>query len=57
MDSSAWYWILGIVIVVAAALASWRVVTKGKINNVKANQNSIAAGRDINVNSRNKEKP
>lgn len=58
MDNT-WYWILGIVVVVAAALASWRVVTKGKIkvDSVKAHDNSIAAGRDINLNSRNNEKP
>lgn len=48
MDT-AWYWILGIVAVIAAALASWRVVTNIRYNKVTSEKNSISAGRDVNI--------
>jgi hypothetical protein len=56
MDTT-WYWILGIVAVIAAALASWRVVTRAKYTKINAENNSIAAGRDVKINSKEDKKP
>ena len=50
----AWYWVLGLAAILAAAFASWRVVTKGKYLSVKAKDHSLAAGHDVNVQSHNK---
>lgn len=48
----AWYWWVAVMVgIVAAALAGWKVVTKGKYTSVSAKNKSIAAGRDVRINS------
>jgi hypothetical protein len=49
--TSELYMILGIIGIILAALASWRVITKIRYNNVVSKDNSIAVGGDVNINS------
>ena len=55
MDVAWYWWVLGLAAIFAAAVASWRVVTKGKYQRIKAMDHSLAAGRDVNVNARKKD--
>lgn len=52
MDT-VWYWIFGVVASITALAASWSIVSKIRYNKVTAKNNSIAAGNDVNINSKN----
>lgn len=48
------YGLIGLVGVIVAALATWKVVLKSKSNKVVAKHGSIAIGRDYNAGDKNK---
>ena len=47
------YWILILIVVVAGAFAGYKIITniRSSYNKVSSKNNSISAGRDVNINS------